>query len=87
MKIDEVFMRPAPELGDTLLVYGRPAVVVALLPGRHRHQATVRCAYDLPCDRCGTPLSYSGAHQGWRCDGCRVFYGHGALAELARAHS
>ena len=23
VKIDEVFMRPAPELGDTLLVYGR----------------------------------------------------------------
>ena len=37
VKADEVFMRPAPELGDTLLVYGRPAVVVALLPGRHRH--------------------------------------------------
>ena len=57
-------MRPAPELGDTLLVNGRPAVVVALLPGRHRHEATARCAYDLPCEWCGTPLSYSGAHQG-----------------------
>ena len=53
VKIDEVLMRPAPELGDTLLVYGRPAVGVALLPGKHRHQAPARCAYDLPCDRCG----------------------------------
>ena len=53
VKIDEVFMHRAPELGDTLLVYGRPAVVVALLPGKHRHQATARCVYDLPCDRCG----------------------------------
>ena len=84
VKIDEVLMRPAPELGDTLLVAGRPAVVVALLPGRHRHQATARCAYDLPCDRCGVPLSYSGAHQLWRCDGCDVAYGRAALAKLAR---
>ena len=86
VRTGEVFIRPAPELGDTLLVNGRPAVVVALLPGRHRHEATARCAYDLPCERCGTPLSYSGAHQGWRCVGCRVFYGHSSLAELARAH-
>ena len=31
-------MRPTPELGDTLLVAGRPAVVVSLLPGRRRHE-------------------------------------------------
>ena len=49
--IGKVFIRPAPEFGDTLLVDGRPAVVVSLLPGRHRHEA--RCAYDLPCGRCG----------------------------------
>ena len=86
MKIGEVVMRPAPELGDTLLVDGRPAVVVALLPGRHRHQVTARCAYDLPCGQCGTPLSYNGGHQWWQCSGCRVFYGHAALARLAHVH-
>ena len=86
VKIDEVFMSPAPELGDTLLVAGCPAVVVALLPGRHRHQATARCAYDLPCDRCGAPLSYSSVHQSWRCNGCRVAYSHAALARLAHVH-
>ena len=42
-------MRPAPELGDTLLVDGRPAVVVSLLPGKHRQEGTARYAYDLPC--------------------------------------
>ena len=82
--IGVVNMRPAPELGDTLLVEGRPAVVVSLLPDRHRHEA--RYAYDLPCGRCGTPLSYSVAHQWWRCSVCRVVYGHNALAELAREH-
>ena len=86
MTIGVVFMRPAPELGDTLLVAGRPAVVVTLLLGRHRHEGTARYAYDLPCGRCGTPLSYNAAHQWWRCSGCRVFYGHEALAELAREH-
>ena len=86
VKIGEVVMRPAPELGDTLLVDGRPAVVMSLLPGRHRHEVTARYAYDLPCGRCGTPLSYSGVHRSWRCDGCRASYGHGALAKLARAH-
>ena len=86
VKIGELVMRPAPELGDTLLVDGRPAVVVSLLPGRHRHEVTARYAYDLPCGRCGTPLSYSAVHQSWWCRGCRVFYGHETLAELAREH-
>ena len=88
--IGAVLMRPTPELGDTLLVAGRPAVVVSLLPGRRRHEVTARCAYDLPCGRCGTPLSYNAAHRCarcWRrCSGCRVFYGHHSLAELARTH-
>ena len=84
--IGAVLMRPTPELGDTLLVAGRPAVVVSLLPGRRRHEVTARCAYDLPCSRCGTPLSYNAAHRCWRCSGCRVFYGHDSLAELARTH-
>ena len=84
VKIDEVVMHPAPELGDTLLVNGRPAVVVALLSGRHRHQVTARCAYDLPCDRCGAPLSYSGVQQSWQCNGCRVAYSRAVLAKLAR---
>ena len=79
-------MYPAPELGDTLLVDGRPAVVVALLRGRHWREVTARCAYDPPCDRCGVPLSYSGAHQTWRCVGCDVSYGHAALARLAHVH-
>ena len=80
-----VFIRPAPELGDTLLVDGRPAVVVSLLPGRWRHEATARCAYDLPCSRCGAPLGYSVLIQRWWCNGCRAAYGRDALAELARA--
>ena len=83
--IGEVLMHPPPELGDTLLVAGRPAVVVALLPGRHRHQTTTRCAYELPCDRCGVSLSYSGVHQTWRCVGCGRSYGRAALAKLAHA--
>ena len=64
-----VLMRPTPEPGDTLLVDGRPAVVVALLPGRHRRDATARYAHDLPCSRCGAPLGYCTALQWWRCSG------------------
>ena len=86
MTIGVVVMRPAPDLGDTLLVDGRAAVVVSLQPGRLRHEVTAHCAYDLPCGRCGTPLSYSAAHQWWRCSSCRVFYGHNALAKLVREH-
>ena len=53
---------------------------------RHRHEATARYAYDLPCGWCGTPLSYSAAHQRWRCSGCGVVYDDDSLAELAREH-
>ena len=85
MTIGVVCLYPAPELGDTLLVDGRPAVVVTLLPSGHR-QATARYAYDLPCGQCETPLNYSAAHRCWRCSGCRVVYGHDALVDLAREH-
>ena len=74
-------IRPVPELGDTLLVDGRPAVVVSLLPCRRRHEATARYAYDLPCSRCGAPRGYSVLIQRWWCNGCRVAYGRDALAE------
>jgi len=72
---------PPVTVGEVVM---RPAVVVSLLPGRHRHEATARYAYDLPCSRCSTPLVYSGAHQLWRCDGCAVSYGRAALAKVAR---
>ena len=54
-----VFIRPVP--GDTLLVDGRPAVVVSLLPCRRRYEATARYAYDLPCSQCGAPLGATAA--------------------------
>ena len=86
MPVGVVFIRPVPELGDTLLVDGRPAVVVSLLPCRRRYEATARYAYDLPCSRCGAPLGCSVLIQRWWCNGCRVTYGRDALAEAgARA--
>ena len=83
MTVGVVFIRPVPELGDTLLVDERPAVVVSLLPCRLRYEATVRYAYDLPCSRCGAPLGYSVLIQRWWCNGCRVAYGRDALAEAS----
>ena len=81
-----VLIRPAPELGDTLLVDGRPAVVVELLPGRHRRDATARYAYDLSCSRCNAALDYCTALQWWRCSGCGRIYGRPALTRMVRAY-
>ena len=77
-----VLIRPAPELGDTLLVNGRPAVVVELLPDRRRREATARYAHDLPCSRCGAALGYCATLKWWRCSGCYRIYGRRALTEM-----
>ena len=80
-----VLLHPIPELGDTLLVDGRPAVVVALLPGRQRGETRARYAHDMTCSRCGAVLGYCATLQWWRCGGCGRIYGRYALTRMVRA--
>ena len=53
-----VSLTPAPDPGDTLLLDGRPAVVLHLLPKLPGRRPDVRAAFDLPCGACDTPLTY-----------------------------
>ena len=46
-----VSLTPAPDPGDTLLLDGRPAVVLHLLPKLPGRRPAVRAAFDLPVQR------------------------------------
>ena len=80
-----VRLRPSPEQGDTLLVGGRPAVVLCLLRRMTAGTAApARCAHDPPCSRCAAPLRYDDPARQWCCSGCGMVFDGPALAELAR---
>lgn len=82
-----VWMTPAPDLGDTLLHGGRPAVVIHLLPERARRPNACRVAFDPPCRACkGGPLRYDALRRGWECRSCRNRPERAALAAWAREH-
>ena len=59
MTIRVVRLTPAPDPGDTLLIDGRPAVVLVRLPAKPGRQPAVRITADLPCGTCeAAPLRY-----------------------------
>ena len=74
--------------GDTLLLDGRPAVVLHLLPKLPGRRPAVRAAFDLPCGACDTPLTYDAPWRRWWCPSCKyaMVYDREALAALAREH-
>ncbi len=78
-----VSLTPTPDPGDTLLLDGRPTVVLYRLPGRN---PPVRVTGDLPCGTCQSPVRYDAVRCRWWCPSCRVPYDRTALADLARVH-
>lgn len=82
-----VSIAPAPDPGDTLLIDGRPAVVLARLPATPGRKPAVRVTVDLPCGACeAAPLRYDAPRRRWWCPECRQAYDRAALADLAREH-
>ena len=83
-----VSLTPTPDPGDTLLLDGRPAVVLHLLPKLPGRRPAVRAAFDLPCGACDTPLTYDAPWRRWWCPSCKyaMVYDREALAALAREH-
>ena len=77
---------PQARPGDTVLVDGRPEVVLRLLPHLRGRPPAARLTADLPCGTCEEPLSYDALRRQWRCSECRSTYAGEALAELAREH-
>ena len=59
----------APEVGDTVLHAGRPAVVMVVYPGRRLHGAQLDCA--PRCD-CLSILAYRWGS--WWCASCRRWW-------------
>ena len=77
-------VRARAVVGDTVMVHGRPAVVVDLLarePGRPR---TARVTHDPPCRACERSLQYEALHRRWRCPGCDTIYAPASLAAMSR---
>ena len=82
-----VSVTPAPDPGDTLLIDGRPAVVLYRLPAVPGRPPAARVTADLPCGTCEAgPLRYDALRRRWRCPSCRTAYDAAALADLAREH-
>lgn len=76
-----------PDPGDTLLIDGRPVVVLARLPATPGRKPAVRVTADLPCGACeAAPLRYDAQRRRWWCPECRRAYDREALADLAREH-
>lgn len=77
---------PQARPGDTVLVEGRPMLVLHLLP-HHRGQPTAaRLTSDLPCGTCEGPLRYDVLRRRWRCSECQTTYDGDTLADLVREH-
>ena len=62
-----VSLTPTPDPGDTLLLDGRPTVVLYRLPGRN---PPVRVTGDLPCGTCQAPVRYDTSRCQWWCPSC-----------------
>ncbi|MCY4482823.1 MAG: hypothetical protein OXC12_08115 [Spirochaetaceae bacterium] len=77
---------PQARPGDTVLVDGRPEVVLRLLPHLRGRPPAARLTSDLPCGTCEEPLSYDALRRQWRCSECRSTYDGEALGELVREH-
>ena len=82
-----VHLVPAPEPGDSVLVDGRPHVVVSLLSHHARRRPAARVSPDLPCGVCDTALEYDPPRGQWWCPLCRTGYDRETLAGLVAEHA
>ena len=78
-------VRARAVVGDTVMVHGRPAVVVDLLPREPGRARTARVTHDPPCRACERRLQYELPHRRWRCPGCHTIYAPASLAAACRA--
>ena len=67
------------------MAYGRPAVVVQLLPREAGRARAARATHDPPCRVCERGLQYEDQHRHWRCPDCHTTYGPTALAAVCLA--
>jgi hypothetical protein len=82
-----VHLFPAPEPGDSVLIDGRPHVVVSLLSYHAQRRPAARVSPDLPCRVCKTTLEYDPSRGHWWCRDCRTEYDQKALADLVAGHA
>ena len=79
-----VNLRAEPNLGDSVLIEGRPYVVLDRLPRLPGRPPAARVTPDLPCRFCEEPLLYNGTRSSlepgqpeealWWCSSCRRVY-------------
>ena len=82
-----VSVLPQARPGDTVLVDGRPMIVLDLLPLIHGRPPAARMTSDLPCGTCEDPLHYDALRRRrWRCSECQTTYDRAALVDLVREH-
>ena len=81
-----VSVLPQARPGDTVLVDGRPMIVLDLLPLIHGRPPAARMTSDLPCGTCEDPLHYDALRWRWRCSECQTTYDRAALVDLVREH-
>jgi len=79
-----VRVRARAVVGDTVMVDGRAAVVVDLLPREPGRARAARATHDPPCRVCERRLQYDAPHRRWRCPDCRTTYSPAALAAVCR---
>ena len=77
-------VRARAVVGDTVMVHGRPAVVVDLLPREPGRPRTARVTHDPPCRACERRLQYEALHRRWRCPDCHIVYAPASLAAVCR---
>ena len=77
-----VRVRARAVVGDTVMVDGRAAVVVHLLPREPGRPRAARATHDPPCQACERGLQYDALHRRWRCPDCRATYTPTALAAV-----
>lgn len=78
-------VRARAVVGDTVMVHGRPAVVVELLARERGQLHTARVTHDPPCRACERRLQYEAPRRRWRCPDCNTIYAPASLAAVCRA--
>ena len=77
-------VRARAAIGDTVMVHGRPAVVVELLPREPGRARAARVTHDPPCRACERSLQYEVPRRRWRCPSCNTVFAPASLAAVCR---
>ncbi|MDE0023081.1 MAG: hypothetical protein OXP69_01575 [Spirochaetaceae bacterium] len=77
---------PRTVVGGTVMVAGRPAVTLQLLPRLAGRPRSARVTYEPSCRLCEASLHWQQPARGWRCLACDDTPSTEQLAEWAREH-